>query len=669
MSLSYYEGMKPVKLPDPRIDIRTQNKYLFKQPANVVTYKSFNSNSSSNNSTHFTATPPNPNIIISPLVYLHVPTTVNVNGLMNNADPSAPAAANEVVKLFSSSPSAICPRQLPISSIIGTLSLKLNTDTTTVNLNDYIHALSRYYSDDAIRAYEMSSSPVQPDFYQKYGDLIPGPDAFGTTATAEKTRGLGYGTNRSPFGNYGENTNESTRKSYKYNSLVSVAGSVTATYDFDEPLFISPLSSGDYSKMGLVQVQTFDLDITWDSKLERMFSCNFNLLSTTLNSNAGRAAVAVNPRWAVTIGQPELRFIYMTPHINYPIPETIIYEFSELNRITKSISAQAIGWDPVAAPDAANGPENTIISDNIQLSSIPNKVYIYVRRSNATRDVYSADAFCRIKRINVDFNGVSGILASASEHDLWRMSCDSGLRVSWDAWRFYGGSVLCIDFGKNIGLSPQQGVGMLGTYNFSYQLQFANINTEDMDVELYTLIESVGTLTIQNQQVIKQVGILTSRDAIDAPDASQGEAKIVESLYGGSFMSGMKNLYANTKSFAKKASPYIKEGLSILQDPSDFIEKNPKLIKGVKTGAKVAAHLLPLIGLGYTQKQLREMQAAGYTKKDFQNLARTMQGAPVGRGGNMLGGNPVGGAGRIGFPTGGAMIGKDKLMNRVQYNY
>ena len=41
MSLSYYEGMKPVKLPDPRIDIRTQNKYLFKQPANVVTYKTF----------------------------------------------------------------------------------------------------------------------------------------------------------------------------------------------------------------------------------------------------------------------------------------------------------------------------------------------------------------------------------------------------------------------------------------------------------------------------------------------------------------------------------------------------------------------------------------------------------------------------------------------------
>ena len=170
-----------------------------------------------------------------------------------------------------------------------------------------------------------------------------------------------------------------------------------------------------------------------------------------------------------------------------------------------------------------------------------------------------------------------------------------------------------------------------------------------MKMTLFTVIESVGTLTIQNQQVIKQVGIMTSKDALEAPDISQADAKLVENLYGGSFMSGMKNLYANTKSFAKKAVPYVKDGISLLEHVSDYMKENPKLAKGLKTGAKIAATTLPmLLGLGYTKKQINEMAAAGYTDKDFKQLVKTMQGAPVGRGGNMLmGGDPVGGAGRI----------------------
>ena len=209
-------------------------------------------------------------------------------------------ADNVCREFFSANPSAICPRQLPISSAIGTLSLKLNTDTTTVNVNDYIHALARFYSDDAIRAYEMSSSPVQPDFFQKYNDYQGLAAVLGNVADP-KTTGLNYGENRSPFHSYGVNTNESTRRSYKYKSLTAAAGTVTAEYDFDEPLFISPLSSGEYSKMGLIQVQTFDVDITWDSKLERMFSASYGHMSAHINTDNGQPPAPL-PRWLVTLG-------------------------------------------------------------------------------------------------------------------------------------------------------------------------------------------------------------------------------------------------------------------------------------------------------------------------------------------------------------------------------
>lgn len=658
MSLSYYEGMKPVKLPDPRIDVRTQDKYLFKQPANVVTYKTFNNNSTSSSSTHFTATPPNPNIIISPLVYLNAPMRLTVTA--SSAPNGAPYDARATI--LGPNPT-ICPRQLPIASVIQTLSLKLNTDTTSVNLNEYIHALSRFYSDDAIRAYEMSSCPVQPDFFQKYND-------WSNTGAGQAT-GLNLGTARSPFGKWGENTNEPTRSSYLPYRTTYFAdadnGTASLDYDFDEPLFVSPLSSGEYTKMGLIQIQTFDLDITWDSsRLNRAFSCDGVGLNALTYDTGGHYNISTQ------ILEPRLRFIYMTPHVNYPIPDTVIYEFADISRFPKNVGTLA-GWDPTD-PNTMyvnKGQQTTVRSDNIQLSNIPNKIYIYARRQNNDRTIYTTDSFARIEKIDIDFNGVSGIMASADEIDLWRMSVDNGARLSWADWRFYGGSVLCIDFGKNLGLSPQQGVGMLGTYNFSYGVTISNISTEDVYYTLYTIIESVGTLTIQNQQVIKQVGILTSKDAIDAPDASQAEARLVESMYGGSFMSGMKNLYANTKSFAKKHAPKVERGLEILGDIPAYLDANPKLKKGLSTGAKVAASVLPmLLGLGYTKKQIEDMAAAGYKKKDFENLIRTMQGAPVGRGGNMLlGGNPVGGKGIVGFPTGGAMMGKSKLMNRVKYEY
>ena len=62
--------LTPVKVRDPRVNVKEANKYLFKQGANVVTHRTFNATSSSASSTTFKCNPPNPNIVVSRLVYL-----------------------------------------------------------------------------------------------------------------------------------------------------------------------------------------------------------------------------------------------------------------------------------------------------------------------------------------------------------------------------------------------------------------------------------------------------------------------------------------------------------------------------------------------------------------------------------------------------------------------
>ena len=77
--------------------------------------------------------------------------------------------------------------------------------------------------------------------------------------------------------------------------------------------------------MGLSQVTTMDVEVSWDSaKLSRMLSINEARINTIMGG--GRTD---NTNIAVTIdqqSQQKLSFIYMTPQINRPKPESLIYD-------------------------------------------------------------------------------------------------------------------------------------------------------------------------------------------------------------------------------------------------------------------------------------------------------------------------------------------------------
>ena len=679
MSLSYNQ-LKPIKVYDPRTNLREHNKYLFKMPGNQVTYETFSSSSNSNSSTSYKVNPPNPSTIVSRLAYqtkkfkvkfdfyevdgagaqvaLHgadeaesVKNACNfICGITNpnieiGAAANFPAGANITDRLganylFVGGNESICLRQFPLASVCQSQKVTINGDVLTNEPYKFIHEVARFNLDDMARA--QSISPAQGDQYQNYYDdktNIVYTQTIDNANNVEKGKGQGLGIQRSPFSSFGGTGYETPRGSYSPIKIISggYEGNVTrieCEYEVTEQVFISPLSSGDNNTMGLSMLSTMDMYFSWMSdKLDRMFSVNEGTLCDYANPANGRKPNSINVNISVDFSDSEskMTFCYITNQLNREIPATLTYDYHDWEVHRKDMKAV----------DAKG--KGTQQSDSITLSSIPNKIYFYIKRKDRALSKYTTDATFRITGINIQFNNVSGILSSASEWDLYQMSKDCGYTESYESWRYYGGSVLCLDFGKHLGLPPNNAPGVLGNFGFKFTINYQNISDQSIDPELNFLVDSVGTYTIANNgSIIKNVGVVSVQDTLTAAEEfKEADYDILEKLYGGSFMSGMKNLYSKAASF----KPYVKKGSKIAKKLADPIgEFAPRLGNALKTGSDI---IDLLIGKGYTKAQAKNM-ALNYSPKELKKICA----------GNVVGGNMVA----------GTLLPKKKLASRA-YGY
>ena len=116
------------------------------------------------------------------------------------------------------------------------------------------------------------------------------------------------------------------------------------------------------------------------------------------------------------------------------------------------------------------------------------------------------------------------------------------------------------------------------------------------------LIDSAGTFTISNGQVVKQLGIVSSSDVLEAEEYKEVDGEYLEKLYGGNFMTRLKNVYSKIKPFAKKGSKIAKD----LADPIGAFE--PRVGKALETGSDVVDLLL---GEGYSKADINRMKRLG----------------------------------------------------------
>lgn len=525
MSLALHP-MSVVQMLEPRTKIYSERKYALLRGGSQSTWKPNISTSYSNSSIQFTAPPPNPNIMVDRKVMLNINFLVTLLG---------DAGAGNL--LFQAGTSS--PRARPIQRILTTSNATLNNTQISVNSNDIIEFILRYWDPQERREIHDSLSPSMLDQSQNYSDVAGGI--------------------RDPLRPYASSVSgaDTTRGGFNFTVLTNTQTSATILLDVTDFLFLPPFLSDVEDSAAFIQIQTMDFNFTLGD-LSRVWSVNNNTASGGGGVNITSVSAVIKSD-TVTLPAPQLLFNYITPSQIMAIPKSVVYPYYEIQRYPSPIG--------LLAPNATQ----TVQSNNIQLHSIPNRMYIGARRRNQDQTAFTTDTFAGITNISVNWNNKNGLLSAATPKDLHKLSVANGLELSWSQFSKFVGSPLCIVFGKDIMLDANECPGLLGTYQLQLNVTVQNLNqTQSVNYDLYIITISEGALTIEDNRSITQIGVMSQNDVLRSLDAPMVDYNQLMKISGGSFWSNVKNFFLDAGKGIKKAydtvAPIVKDVLPVVRD-------------------------------------------------------------------------------------------------------
>lgn len=564
MSLAI-DRVNAVRVTDPRVEVITNPDFMVHQGGSQTTMRTFTTTSISSSSVQFSCIPPSANTFIDRNINFYLPVRLTFTG--------NPGAGNRLLRSGFDA-----PRAFPVSGSIDTLSATINGCTCSINLADVVHPLMRYQTMD-LEEHEFSTSPCYPDQSQTYDTLI--------------------GTNLNPLGDL-STTPDGVNRARGSSQFVVVANpaavgaeTVTATVDvgFSEKLLLSPFFFGPNSKSdnAFYNVTSMDFNINFVAQLaNRLWSHStatggvaFASVSAALGGTAGGPT-----SFSTSTGNlPLMMLNYITPRETQFIgPQTVIsYPYNRVERYENVQAAQAAG---VSATQVAN---------NIQLSGIPRKIYIFSRRRTA--DQYSStsntDTYLSIENLSLQFQNRSGLFSSANKMQLYNMSVKNGLTDSWEQFRGTSvlnlaqvgtvGSVICIDVVEDIGLSADEAPSVAGAQiNLQVNALCTNTSGASITPSLFVVPVYDGIFSIDGLGMAStNENVLTKVDVLRAQEMPSLTKNDLDPVFGGSFLGKLGKI-------AKGAFNFIKD--------NKLLSKGLQLIPGAygQTGAKVAQ----AIGLG-----------------------------------------------------------------------
>ena len=318
-------------------------------------------------------------------------------------------------------------------------------------------------------------------------------------------------------------------------------GSINETWEIDvsatftEPLFLSPfLFHSKYNEAGLLGINAMNFVFNIDSQMQRFWSSG--LAKTGAGGNAIPYTLSLNQANAFT--NPRILLNFLTSQQTNLLPARNIVPYVDYPRyITSQQNTNVI--------NAGNSADIVIIFNinNIQLNQIPDR-FVIVARKRLSDQARDANAFFRINTISVNFNNASGLLSSATNFDLWRMSVANGLKQSW--YEFSGkaqvynqpggnvqistcGSVLVIDASRDLLLPAYLSTSSLGQFQYQMNMNVTNLSNEDLAPEVLVITANSGLFTtiagssqVQTALLNKEMVVNTStQDGADAISSNE----------------------------------------------------------------------------------------------------------------------------------------------------
>ncbi len=493
MSLNMFKP-KIVKITDPLIEAEPRKYFACLKGGVETTEREFVSNTFSQSSTQFSVPPPNPTTFVSRRFMLKQPVTIVLTGDTGDSG----------VHLYQTGTSGF--RSYPLASVMQTLDLVLNGASVSLQMNDVIKPLLLYHNNERdLGMREMSMTPAAMDQSQQYSDL--------------------YMSNRNPLGGFqdGGLRTQLGRGAFPYSSIANSSTETTIQAVLTEEMFLSPLLFGGVRDEGFIGLQKIEMNITWDSQLSRIWSVDADNSSIT--------------SVAVTFGQPSVLFRYVTPPMDLSIPRSVQYSYNAIQRY------------PTSAGTINAGASTVAISNNIQLNAIPRYIYLFVRKQSQTYN--DTDSYCAINGVRVNWNNQNALLSNASQQQLYDICRKNGVDLPWHQWSgldmyhssadsnaaFSGvGSVLCLEFGTDIGLREDECAGLIGTYNLQVELDVTNKSSASFDARFYIITIIPGCFTIYDNAANKRIGVINRDEVLMAKSASgMGYYDLQKNLKSGGF--------------------------------------------------------------------------------------------------------------------------------------
>jgi hypothetical protein len=286
---------------------------------------------------------------------------------------------------------------------------------------------------------------------------------------------------------------------------------------------MSPFIYGDNvnNKAGLYGVNNMSFTFSLDSSAKRSFCSSSGIPFKNVSLHS--------------IVENKINLNYLTCQPSDLLASKNIVPLCEYSRYLTTVSKVAVNMP---------SPVNSL---SLQLSQIPNRIFIVVRKQLSSQSVKDSNTFFAINNVNIDFNNVAGILSGATAEDLYRMSKRNGSRQ--DLYEFLGtanvgrginkataGSILVINPAKDLQCPDYLSNGSTGQFNFQFKLNVTNYNYEvgavADDSEIMVITENDGLFITQAGQSFKETSLLTKELVMNSTMGQFGESDSYVSSFG-----------------------------------------------------------------------------------------------------------------------------------------
>lgn len=604
MSLAI-EKLTPITVNDPRI-IQEPRIYPVLKGANDVLYKQFTTTSVSQSSINFSCPPPSQSVYVDRRVHVLLPVRLTLTATGLNAGQ------------FLLNPNQCCIRSYPAQKALDTVQMTINNQSMSINISDTLSAMEHFNIDRKLKAVDYSKCATYGACQsQQFSDL--------------------FGATRSPMSLYADGIDDIAPQPTPF-TIVSQTndaagpGISTAVSVIDfvtcEPLFLSPLFWGgfDNDASAFYGVRTFDMTLNFlNNGANRMIAIDNVSAGVAYTPATWNAQMSFGnftsggPAFSYADNQPLLLFQYLTPQLSdkaAAMNQVLNYPYFNVERFPTDLPAVAANTATVAS------------SNNIQLNSIPSKIYVFLRKRNQdmNADPFSPDTFLQINSMSIQWGNRNGVLASANPRQLFDLACKNGFQGSWAAWsglklnkaalaaaggvgfgsaaeQYAGlGSIVALDC-LDLGLSELDAPGKLAQLMLQVQVNYTNVSDASITPTLYVVCISQGLFTLYNGQASALIGVLTSEDIVKSHEQT-GRAMIsyaeVRHINGGNFLSDVRD---KLRAIWHKLKPYVKKGFEVAQELGPIVRpmlglgaakesKSRAKSAGVKAGAKVSRSTL-----------------------------------------------------------------------------